>query len=95
MSEDALVTRDTTTPATRDDQVRWHVVIPVKDTDLAKSRLDAPAPLRRSDLARAVAALAHEPSLRVSVSAGGRAAAARFTFGAMVDGMETFLEEAR
>lgn len=55
MSEDALVTRDTTTPATRDGQVRWHVVIPVKGTDLAKSRLDAPAPLRRSDLARAVA----------------------------------------
>lgn len=36
--------------------VRWHLVLPVKDAALAKSRLDAPAPLQRSDLARAVAA---------------------------------------
>lgn len=35
--------------------VRWHLVVPVKDADAAKSRLQAPAPLRRPDLARAVA----------------------------------------
>lgn len=35
--------------------VRWHLVIPVKDASTAKSRLQAPAPLARSALARAVA----------------------------------------
>jgi glycosyltransferase involved in cell wall biosynthesis len=46
-----------------------------------------------ADLARAVLRLARDPALRVAVSAGGRAAAARFTFEAMVDGMEAFLQE--
>ncbi len=50
---------DTTALPTPDQDgpggVRWHLVLPVKDAALAKSRLDAPAPVRRSDLARAVA----------------------------------------
>ena len=46
-----------------------------------------------ADLARAVLRLARDPALRAGVSAGGRAAAARFTFEAMVDGMEAFLRE--
>lgn len=44
-------------------------------------------------LARAVLGLAREPALRAQVSARGRAVAARFTFEAMVDGMEAFLGE--
>lgn len=44
-----------TTPSPAHDAMRWRVVVPVKDAELAKSRLEAPAPLRRSDLARAVA----------------------------------------
>lgn len=35
--------------------VRWHLVLPVKDAALAKSRLTPPAPLDRPELARAVA----------------------------------------
>ena len=46
-----------------------------------------------ADLARAVLRLARDPALRAGVSARGRAAAARFTFDAMVDGMEAFLRE--
>ncbi len=46
-----------------------------------------------ADLARAVLRLARDPALRAGVSAGGRAAAARFTFEAMVDGMEAFIRE--
>ena len=46
-----------------------------------------------ADLARAVLRLARDPALRARVSAGGRAAASRFTFAAMVDGMEAFLQE--
>ncbi len=46
-----------------------------------------------ADLARAVQRLARDPALRARVSAGGRAAAARFTFAAMVDGMEAFLRD--
>jgi glycogen synthase len=46
-----------------------------------------------ADLARAVLRLARDPALRTRVSAGGRAAAHRFTFEAMVDGMEGFLRE--
>lgn len=46
-----------------------------------------------ADFARAVTQLALDPALRVRVSAGGRAAAARFTFDAMVDGMEAVLGE--
>ncbi|MBD0275189.1 MAG: glycosyltransferase family 4 protein, partial [Acetobacteraceae bacterium] len=46
-----------------------------------------------ADLARAVLRLARDPALRAGVSAGGRAAAARFTFESMVDGMEAFLLE--
>lgn len=46
---------DTSRPAGRDGRVHWHLVIPVKDAELAKSRLEAPQPLRRADLARAVA----------------------------------------
>lgn len=46
-----------------------------------------------ASLARAVLSLARDPALRAGVSAGGRAAAARFTFEAMVDGMEAFLQE--
>lgn len=37
------------------DRVRWRLVIPVKETHLAKSRLHPPAPLSRPDLARAMA----------------------------------------
>ncbi|GAA1169276.1 2-phospho-L-lactate guanylyltransferase [Ornithinimicrobium humiphilum] len=44
------------TTSTRPGGVYWHLVVPVKDASLAKSRLEAPAPLRRADLARAVAA---------------------------------------
>ncbi len=52
----AQITAQTTArPATPSGAVRWHVVVPVKDAELAKSRLDAPEPLRRTDLARAVA----------------------------------------
>jgi glycogen synthase len=46
-----------------------------------------------ADLARAVLLLARDPALRAGVSAGGRRAAAPFTFEAMVDGMEAFLRE--
>ena len=46
-----------------------------------------------ADLARAVLRLARDPALRAGVSARGRAAAARFTFEAMVDGMEAALRE--
>jgi glycosyltransferase involved in cell wall biosynthesis len=46
-----------------------------------------------ADLARAVLRFARDPALRVKVSAGGRAEASRFTFEAMVDGMEAFLRE--
>lgn len=46
-----------------------------------------------ADLARAILLLARDPALRARVSAGGRAAASRFTFAAMVDGMEAFLHE--
>lgn len=35
--------------------VRWHLVVPVKEADRAKTRLDAPHPLSRPALARAVA----------------------------------------
>ena len=35
--------------------VRWHLVLPVKEVSLAKSRLAPTAPLSRPDLARAVA----------------------------------------
>lgn len=45
----------TARPANPSRAVRWHVVVPVKDAELAKSRLEAPEPLRRTDLARAVA----------------------------------------
>lgn len=45
----------TARPVPASGAVRWHVVVPVKDAALAKSRLDAPEPLRRTDLARAVA----------------------------------------
>lgn len=48
-----------------------------------------------ADLARAVLRLARDPALRAGVSARGRAAAARFTFDAMVDGMEAFIREGR
>lgn len=44
-----------------------------------------------ADLARAVTDLATNPALRARVSAGGRAAAGRFTFERMVDEMERFL----
>jgi glycogen synthase len=46
-----------------------------------------------ADLARAALRLARDSALRAGVSAGGRRAAARFTFEAMVDGMEAFLRE--
>jgi glycogen synthase len=46
-----------------------------------------------ADLARAVLRLARDPALRAGVSARGRAAASRFTFESMVDGMEAFLRE--
>ena len=36
-------------------RARWRLVIPVKDTRIAKSRLQPPAPLSRPDLARAIA----------------------------------------
>lgn len=35
--------------------VRWHLVVPVKDAQRAKTRLEAPLPLSRPELARAVA----------------------------------------
>lgn len=38
-----------------DQPVRWHVVVPVKESDRAKSRLAAPHPLSRPALASAVA----------------------------------------
>jgi 2-phospho-L-lactate/phosphoenolpyruvate guanylyltransferase len=44
-----------TSPTTPPRALRWHLVVPVKDAGQAKSRLDTPAPLRRTDLARAVA----------------------------------------
>lgn len=46
-----------------------------------------------ADLARAVLRLARDPALRAGVSVRGRAAASRFTFESMVDGMEAFLRE--
>lgn len=42
-------------PTTPGRPLRWHLVIPVKDAEEAKSRLSTPAPLRRPDLARAIA----------------------------------------
>lgn len=35
--------------------MRWRLVLPVKEAQLAKTRLHAPAPLHRPDLARAIA----------------------------------------
>ena len=46
-----------------------------------------------ADLARAVLRLARDPALRARVSTGGREASARFTFEAMVDGMEAYLRD--
>lgn len=46
-----------------------------------------------ADLAQAVMRLAASPALRATVSAGGQRAASRFTFEAMVDGMEAALNE--
>lgn len=46
-----------------------------------------------ASLAQAVLRLARDPALRGRVSLGGRAAAAGFTFGAMVEGMERFLQD--
>lgn len=60
MSEDARVTTDVDDTAPHQsralpDPLWWHLVIPVKDADLAKTRLEAPLPLSRPELARAVA----------------------------------------
>lgn len=46
----------TRAPRPPDRPVRWHVVVPVKEAARAKSRLQAPHPLSRPALARAVAA---------------------------------------
>ena len=46
-------------------------------------------------LARAVRRLAADPALRARVARGGRDAAARFTFEAMVEGLEAFLRDDR
>lgn len=37
------------------ESVRWRLVLPVKEASLAKTRLNAPAPLSRPELARAIA----------------------------------------
>lgn len=42
-------------PAAPPGGVRWHLVVPVKEADRAKTRLEAPHPLSRPALARAVA----------------------------------------
>lgn len=42
-------------PSSAREPVRWHLVVPVKDADRAKTRLEAPLPLSRPELARAVA----------------------------------------
>lgn len=42
-------------PAAAPGTVQWHLVVPVKDADRAKTRLEAPHPLSRPRLARAVA----------------------------------------
>lgn len=60
---------DTSSSGSPDSPMWWHVVIPVKDAELAKSRLEAPHPLRRTDLARAVA---HDTIVSASGAVGPR-----------------------
>lgn len=52
--EDAPVTGEPPPPSRQ--PVRWHLVVPVKHADQAKTRLEPPHPLSRPALARAVAA---------------------------------------
>lgn len=51
-------------PSNLEPPLRWHLVVPVKETSLGKTRLVPPAPLSRTDVALAVAADALEQVCR-------------------------------
>lgn len=58
MTSEPTPSRDPGTRGTREGQgyaVRWHLVLPVKELDRAKTRLVPPSPLARPDLAHAMA----------------------------------------
>jgi 2-phospho-L-lactate guanylyltransferase len=69
----------------------WHVVLPVKEADLAKTRLEPPPPLTRAELARAMArdtletvCAAVAPALVAVVTSDPAAAASAGHLGARV-----------